>query len=93
MESRTLSHAIMPTSQQVMTHTYRELLRYVRSRWYRWQGAVAAFYFQRVTLPARWWRACGCPVQFRPQLPWWQPFVWRYLCLTGWLRPSRSRGV
>ena len=55
-------------------------------RWSRWQCRVAAFYFQRVTLPLQWWVGCGRPPQFRPQLPWWQPFVWRYLCLTGWLR-------
>jgi hypothetical protein len=55
-------------------------------RWQRWQCRVAAFYFQRVSLPVQFWRACGCPSQFRPRLPWWQPFVWRWLVLSGWQR-------
>jgi len=58
-------------------------------RWQRWQSAVSALYFRRVTLPL--WRACGQPSQFRPQLPWWQPLVFSYLSATGWLRPSRRR--
>ena len=37
-------------------------------------------------LPVQFWRACGCPPQFRPRLPWWQPLVWRWLVLSGWLR-------
>jgi len=78
----------------VMTHTpHAELLRYVRRRWERWQCAVAARYFQRVTLPLQFWRALGAPVQFRPALPWWQPFVWRWLVVTGWVRPSRRRSL
>ena len=52
----------------------------------RWQCAVAAFYFHRVSLPVQFWRACGCPSQFRPRLPWWQPLVWRWLVLSGWQR-------
>ena len=55
-------------------------------RWQRWQCRVAAFYFHRVSLPVQFWRAAGCPPQFRPRLPWWQPFVWRWLHLSGWLR-------
>ena len=55
-------------------------------RWLRWQSRLAGCYFQRVTLPLRWWHALGCPPQFRPQLPWWQPFVWRWLVLSGWQR-------
>ena len=55
-------------------------------RWERWQGSIAGFYFQRVTLPLRWWVACGQPEQFRPQLPWWQPFVFAWLRGTRWLR-------
>ena len=74
-----------------LTHTYRELLRYVRIHWLRWQGAVASLYFRRVTLPLRFWVALGQPEQFRPQLPWWRPFVWRWLVITGWVRPSRRR--
>jgi hypothetical protein len=55
-------------------------------RWQRWQCRVAAFYFHRVSLPVQFWRAAGCPSQFRPRLPWWQPLVWRWLRLSGWLR-------
>jgi len=55
-------------------------------RWQQFQCRVAAFYFQRVSLPVQWWRACGCPPQFRPRLPWWQPLVWRWLVLSGWQR-------
>jgi hypothetical protein len=55
-------------------------------RWQRWQCRVAAFYFQRISLPMQWWRAAGCPPQFRPSLPWWQPLVWRWLRLSGWRR-------
>ena len=55
-------------------------------RWQRFQCRVAGFYFQRVSLPVQWWRACGCPPQFRPRLPWWQPLVWRWLALSGWQR-------
>ena len=78
-------------SATVMTHTHTELLRYVRSHWSHWQCRVAARYFQRVTVPLRFWVALGRPQQFRPQLPWWQPFVWQWLVLTGWVRPSRRR--
>ena len=78
---------------KVMTHTpHRELLRYVRIHWLRWQCAVAALYFRRVTYPAQVWLAAGQPPQFRPHIPWWQPFVWYYLSYTGWLRASRRRG-
>jgi len=30
-----------------------------------------------------------------PSIPWWQPFIWRYLVLTGWAprRPRRQRRV
>jgi hypothetical protein len=34
-------------------------------RWKRLQYRVAAFYFHRVSLPVQFWRACGCPSQFR----------------------------
>jgi len=37
----------------------------------------AGCYFQRVTLP----------------LPWWRPFVRRWLVLSGWLCPVRYRAV
>jgi hypothetical protein len=59
-------------------------------RWERLQGSIAARYYARVTLPLRWWHALGQPEQFTPRLPWWQPFVFAWLCGTGWLRPRRS---
>ena len=74
-----------------MAHTHTELLRYVRIHWSRWQSRVAALYAQRVTQPVQLWVALGRPAQFRPQLPWWQPFIWRWLVITGWVRPSRRR--
>ena len=76
----------------VMTHTpHRELLRYVRIHWLRLQSRISGAYFQRVTFPVQCWVACGRLPQFRPSLPWWQPFVWRWLVITGWVRPSRRR--
>ena len=76
----------------VMTQTpHRELLRYVRIHWQRWQCSVAGFYYQRVTAPVQFWVACGRPAGFAPRIPWWQPFVFSYLVTTGWLRPSRQR--
>jgi hypothetical protein len=60
--------------------------------WQRWQSAVSGLYYRRVTLPVQFWVACGQPAAFRPALPWWQPFVFGYLSVTGWLRPSRRRG-
>ena len=55
-------------------------------RWQRWQSAVSGLYYRRVTLPVQLWRSCGQPAAFRPALPWWQPFVFSYLSVTGWLR-------
>jgi len=63
----------------------------------RWQRVVGArcqalqqravtLYFQRVTFPVYFWVAAGRPPQFRPQLPWWQPLLWRWLCLSGQAR-------
>ena len=69
------------------THSGRAARRWqvmVGVRWQRFQSCVAALYFQRVTLPVRFWRAAGCPVQFRPQLPWWHRFVLAWLRLSGW---------
>jgi len=43
-------------------------------------------YYQRVTVPVQFWVVLGGPEQFRPQLPWWQPFVYRWLVITGWRR-------
>lgn len=76
----------------VMTHTpHRELLRYVRIHWLRLQSRISGAYFQRVTQPLQFWHALGRPAEFTPRLPWWQPFVWRWLVITGWVRPSRRR--
>jgi len=60
--------------------------------WWRWQCRVSGLYYRRVTLPVSFWVACGCPPEFQPQLPWWQPFVFSYLRLTGWLRAHRPEG-
>ena len=54
--------------------------------WQRFQGRVSGLYYRRVSGPLRFWRAAGCPRQFRPSLPWWQPFVYRWLVVSGWLR-------
>jgi len=73
-----------------MTHTlHRELLRYVGIRWQRLQGRISGLYFHRVTYPVQVWLAFGRPSEFRPQLPWWQPFVYRWLVITGWYRPRQ----
>ena len=60
--------------------------------WWRWQCRVSGLYYRRVTLPVSFWVACGCLPEFQPQLPWWQPFVFSYLRLTGWLRAHRPEG-
>ncbi len=60
-------------------------------RWERFQCRVAAFYFQRVSLPVRWWLALGRPAQFRPRLPWWQQFVLAWLRLSGRVPAPRRR--
>ena len=60
-------------------------------RWQRLQSRISGFYHQRVTLPVEFWVACGRPPQFRPQLPWWQPFVWQWLLITGWRQLPRRR--
>ena len=57
--------------------------------WQRWQCRVSGFYYRHVTAPVSFWVACGQPPEFRPQLPWWQPFVFSYLRLTGWIRARR----
>ena len=59
----------------------------VSVRWQRFQGRICGLYFRRVTFPVRCWRACGCPPQFRPTIPWWQPFVWRWLVISGAFGP------
>ena len=63
------------------------------SHWSAFVGSVGSrglrALLRRVTLPVQLWRACGQPAAFRPQLPWWQPFVFSYLSVTGWLRRPR----
>ncbi len=63
----------------------------VRIYWQRFQCRAAALYHRRVTVPVKFWLACGRPPQFRPHLPWWHPFLHSYLCFTGWRTYSRSR--
>ena len=59
--------------------------------WQRLQSRIASAYFQRVTQPVQFWVALGQPAQFRPALPWWQPFVYSWLVVTGWVRPPRRQ--
>ena len=78
------------------THTGRAARQWhllVGVRWQRLQSRISGFYFRRVTQPVLFWRACGC-MSVRPSLPWWQPFVWQWLVLTGWSRfyPRLPRG-
>jgi hypothetical protein len=75
-----------PCCAKLMTHTYTELLRYVGVRWLRVQSSISGLYHRRVTVPVQLWLACGRPPQFRPRLPWWQPFVYRWLVITRWYR-------
>jgi len=75
-------------AQSIGSRAARRWHSLVGVRWLRWQGRVSALYQQRVTLPVQYWQAFGCPSEFTPQLPWWQPFVWRYLVITG-MRSSR----
>ena len=79
-------------AQSIVGRAARRWHLLVGIRWERWQCAFAARYYQRVTLPLQFWHALGCPSSWRPQLPWWQPFVWRYLVLTDWVWPSRPCG-
>ena len=62
-------------------------------QWQRWQSVVSGLYYRRVTAPVQFWVALGQPAGFAPRLPWWQPFVFSYLSLTGWLRPARRRSA
>ena len=66
--------------------------RHVGIRAERQLGRVSALYHHRVTLPVLFWRACGCPAPFTPRLPWWQPFVYRFLVLVG-RRPLSRLGA
>jgi hypothetical protein len=47
------------------------------------------FYYRRVTVPVSFRVACGQPAAFRPALQWWQPFVFSYLNITGWVLRHR----
>lgn len=47
------------------------------------QQRLLTHYYHHITLPFHFWRAMGRPPQFRPHLPWWQPFAWRWLSITG----------
>ncbi len=59
--------------------------------WELLQCRIARHYFLRVTQPTELYLALGRPAWARPTLPWWQPFVWRWLVLSGWLTPHRRR--
>ena len=64
---------------------------WLRVRWQRLQSRISGFYYQRVTVPVQFWVACGRPPGFRPRLPWWQPYVFAWLSVTGWVRVPRRR--
>ena len=51
--------------------------------WRRWVSRVESLYLRRVHRPVYQWREVGSPREFLPQLPWWHPFVYRFLCLVG----------
>jgi hypothetical protein len=51
---------------------------------------LAGVYHHRVTLPVRLWRSFGSPSLLRPSIPWWQPFLFWWLCHTGYA-PRRTR--
>ena len=96
-------HAILPVCMCSLTKTVmREHIHtgwiarrwhlLIGIRWLRLQCRISSIYYRRVTVPQQFWLACGCPEQFRrPWAPWWQPFVWRWLVVTGWVRVSRRR--
>ena len=85
------------SQDQLMRHTAhlggaaRRWHTLVGIRWQRLQGRIAQCYFLRVTQPLQFWVAVGRPAAFRPSLPWWQPLVWHWLHITGWLPASRRR--
>ena len=78
----------------------KKIAQAVRRQWYlvvgvRWQQYVQyhiiTLYHRRVEAPIRFWRAFGCPEQLRPQLPWWQPLVWRWIVITRAFGPGHPR--
>ena len=81
-----LARAHRPAPSLYMRHTYRELLRYVPVRWSRLQCRISGAYYRRVTFPVQVYIAFGRPREFRPRLPWWRGFVYRWLRSTGWRR-------
>ena len=64
----------------------------VRS-WRRWVGRVESLYRFRVHRPVYLWRAQGSRCEFLPRLPWWHPFVYRFLRLVGRLRRRQRFGA
>ena len=75
-------------------HTYtgraaRQWYLLVGVRWQRFQSRLAGVYHWRVTEPVRVWRAFGSIWLLRPSLPWWQPFLFWWLCWSGYA-PRRT---
>ena len=83
------ARGLMMSSHFTFSQVARRWYLTVGIRWQRWQCRVSGLYFRRVTQPVRFWVACGRPAAFRPSLPWWQPFVFGYLSITGWPRRQR----
>ena len=79
---------VMRAIKKITWAARRQWYLVVGIRWQRFQGPILALYFRRVTEPVRIWRAFGCPSSWRPQLPWWQPFVWRWLVLSRAFGPQ-----
>ena len=73
------------------SHLLVGLLGPAQRDWDRFQCRVAAFYFHRVSLAVQFWRACGCPPQWHPRLPRWQPLAWRWTVSSGWLKEGSFR--
>ena len=80
------SQEIVMRAHHIASRAARRWYITVSLPWQRWQSAVSGLYYRRVTAPVGFWCACGQPPAFRPVLPWWQPFVFSYLRITGWLR-------
>src|SRR5215471_13891316 len=51
--------------------------------WRRFGNRVESLYLRRVHRPVYQWREVGSPRERLPQLPWWHPFAYRFLCLVG----------
>jgi hypothetical protein len=67
--------------------------------WRQWVGRVESLYASRVRRQVYLWRAQGSRPEFLPRLPWWHPFVYRFLRLVGrlpqrqWVRRGEPRPV